>query len=164
MVVDGDVVDAFGDFEFFLARLRHAVLIDGQHDDRCVVVFCQLENLIGFIATGFEMSRVNETTSGCGLQCNFKNIEFGGVNHKRNVHAHFELLDDLAHELHFVGAFGDGAGNVEGVRAVLDLFTGDLQNGVVILLEQEPLELARALGVESLAKQGGGRILSHGDR
>ena len=52
-----------------------------------------------------------------GLEGDFEHIEFGGVDHERNVHAHFEFLDDLAHEFHFVGAFGDGAGNVEGVRA-----------------------------------------------
>ncbi|MBV6467369.1 MAG: hypothetical protein PGMFKBFP_02723 [Anaerolineales bacterium] len=125
MVVDGDVVDALGDFEFFLARLCHTILVNCQHDDGGVVLFRQCENFIRFGATRFEMSRVDETTPRRGLQCDFENVEFGGVDHERNVHAHFEFLDDLAHEFGFVGAFGDGAGNVEGVRAAVHLFASD---------------------------------------
>jgi hypothetical protein len=50
MVVDGDIVDAFGDFEFFLAGLGHAVLVNGQDDDGGVVFFGQFEDLVGFVA------------------------------------------------------------------------------------------------------------------
>ena len=54
--VDGDIVDALGDFEFSFAGLCHAILVNGHDDDRGVVCFCQRKNFIGFRATRFEMS------------------------------------------------------------------------------------------------------------
>ena len=47
VVVDGNVVDAFGDFEFFLAGLRHAVFVNRQNDDGGIMFFCKFENFIG---------------------------------------------------------------------------------------------------------------------
>ena len=51
MVVDGDIIDSFCDFEFFLASLRHAAFVDRQHDHRRVVFLGEFENLICFVAT-----------------------------------------------------------------------------------------------------------------
>ena len=96
--------------------------------DGGVVFFCQCENLIGFVAARFKMCRVDETASRRGLERDFEHIQFGGVDHQRNIHAHLEFLDDLAHQFDFVGAFGDGAGNVQGVRAEFDLFARDLED------------------------------------
>jgi hypothetical protein len=161
MVVNGNIVDSFGDFQFLLTGLCHPVFINCQHDHGCVVFFCQGKDLISLGAACFEMRRVDETSSRRGLQGDFKNIQFSRIDHERDIHAHFEFLDHLAHQLHFVGTLGDCTGDVQGVCAVIDLFPGDLQDRIIILLEQEPLELARALGIEPLAKQGWRRILSH---
>ena len=110
------------------------------------------------------MGRVDEAASRRSFQCDFEHVQLGGVDHERDIHAHLQFLDDLAHQLHFVRALGDGAGDIECMRAEVHLLTGNFQNAVIILFEQEPLELARALGVQPLAEQGGRRVLPHGDR
>src|SRR6266545_7892136 len=110
------------------------------------------------------MRRVDETASRRGLERGFKHIKFSSINDEWNVHAHLKFLDDLPHQLHFVWAFGDGAGDIEGVRAKVYLFAGDLQNAIVIFFEQESLEFARALCVEALSEESWRRILSHQSR
>ncbi len=163
MFVDGDVVDAFGNFELFLARFGHAILVDGQYDDGSVVFLSQCKDLFGFLRPGFKVGGVDQAAAGGRLERNLEHVQFGGVDHQWDVHAHFELLDHLAHQFDFVGALSDGGGDVERVRTVFHLLAGDLKDGVVIFLEQQPLELAGTLRVAALADQGWRGILSHGN-
>ncbi len=56
VIIDCDVVDAFGDLEFFITRLGHAILVDGEHDHSRVMSLCQCKYLICFFAARFKMS------------------------------------------------------------------------------------------------------------
>ena len=90
--------------------------------------FGQGENLVGFAAAGFQMGGIDQAAPGSGLEGGLEHIQFGGVDHQRHIHAHLQFLDHLAHQLDFVGAFGDGGGNIQGMRAEGDLFAGDLED------------------------------------
>ncbi len=125
VVVNSDVINPFGNFQFTGSRLGHAVFINGQDDHSRVVCFGQRKNLIGFGTTGFKMSRIDETASGGGLERHFEYIQFGSVDYQWNFNAHFQFLDRFAHQFHFVGALGDGAGDIKSVRAKIDLLAGD---------------------------------------
>ena len=163
MIVNSNVVNPPGNFQLSLCGLCHAVLIDRQNDHRRVVFPGKGEDLIGFFTTRFKMSGVDQTTSRCSLQSDFKHIHFGGVDHERNIHTHLQLLHNLAHQLGFVRALGDGDGNIQRVCTARHLFTSNVEDAIVIFFEQQTLELARTLRVTTFTKQGRGGVLSHGD-
>ncbi len=137
MFVHGDIIDALGHFQFALAGFCHAAFVNGQDDDRGVVFFGEFENFVGFFAPGFKMGRVDETAPRRGLEGDFQHVQFGGVNHQRQVNAgRNQFADDLAHEIRLVAALGDGHGNIQPVRAVIHLVAGDCQDGVPIFSQQ----------------------------
>ena len=86
-------------------------------------------------------------------------LGLGRVDHDRRFDGHREQLDDLRHLLGFVGALGDGDADVEHVRARLHLLARDVGDRLVVVGEQQPLHLARALRVHALADEQRLRIL-----
>ena len=158
----GDFVDAPGYFQFTLGSLGHAAFVNGQTKHSGVVALGQGKDLIGFGAPGFQVGGVEQATAGGRLEGDLHHVRFGGVNHQRHIHAHFEFLDHLAHQLALVGTLRHSHGNVQGVRAPRNLGTRQLQDSVVIFGQQDLLELAAALGVAAFADQERGRILNEG--
>ncbi len=110
------------------------------------------------------MGRIDQAAARRRLEGELQHIELGRVDHQRDIHSHFELLDDPAHQFDFVRSFGDCAGDIQRVGATRNLFTGKFQNPVVILLQQHFLESARALRIAALAEEGRRRILVHQGR
>ena len=163
MLVDSDVVDPPGHFQLAVSFPGHALFVNRQDDDSGIMGFCQRKDPVRLEPTRFEMRRVDQAAPGGGFEGGFKHVQLGGIDHQRHFNAHLQFFDRLAHQFHFVGALGDGTGDVEGVRAKIDLLAGDFQDRVIVFLKQQALELLAALGIAALPDQQGRRVLAHGD-
>ncbi len=163
MFVDGDIVDAPGDFQLAFAGFGHARFVNRQDDDRGIMFFGEFENFVGFFAPRFKMGRVDETAPRRGFERDFQHVQLGGVDDQRQVNARRDqFADDLLHQAGFVAALGNGNGDVEAVRAVVHLVAGNAQDGIPVFGQQKAFEGAAALGVAAFANQEGGGVLLHG--
>ena len=158
----GNLVDAAGNLQFVLGGLRHALLIDGQHQHGGVVRLRQGEDPLGARRPAFQMGRVEHAAPGGRLEGQFHHIRLGCVDHQWHFDARGQFLDHLAHHFGFVGALGDRHGNIQGMRPAFHLFAAQLQNRVIVFSQQEALEFAAALGIAAFADQQRRRLLLHG--
>ncbi len=151
MLVDGVAVDALGDLELALARLRHRLLVDRQRDQRGAVGLGQRDDEVELVAAGLEVDRVDDRPPGVLLERGLHHVGLGRVDLDRRRLGEGDPLDDLAHLLVLVLALGQRDAEVEHVGAALDLVLGDLDEAVVVVGQQqllgglrEPCELTRS--------------------
>ena len=111
----------------------------------------------------FEVHRVDDRTPRVVLQGDLDDARFGGVDHQRRFGRLREFAHHLAHLHVFIRALGERDADVEDVRAAFDLLARDQRDRVVILLEQQALDLARALRVDAFADDQRPRFLFERD-
>ncbi len=163
VLVDDDVADALGDLQLALRGLRHPRLVDRQRDDRRARFFHQRHHRVDLHAAVLEVDRVDHRAARVDLQRGFDHLGFGGVDDQRRFDRLREALDDRRHLHVFVGALGERGADVEQVRAAFDLAARDERDLVVVVGEQQPFDLARALAVDALADQQDGAVLLERD-
>ena len=161
MLVHGNIVDAARHLQLLIGDLGHAALINRQHDHRRVVLLGQRKNLIRLAAPALQVRRVDHAAAGSGFQRRLQYIHLGGVDHQRRLYASRQLLDHPPHQLKLIRPFGHRGRNIQRVRPILHLLAANLQDGIVIFSQQQPLELLTALGVAALANQQRRRLLVH---
>ncbi len=148
-----------GDLDLALGGLRHPDLVDRQRDQRRPVGLGQRDHLVGLVAAGLEVDRVDDRPAGDRLQGRLQHLRLGRVDLDRRRLGQRDPLRDRAHLLVLVLALGQRHAEVEHVGAAFDLVFGDLDEAVVVVGEQQLLGLARALRVDPLADQGRARLL-----
>ena len=159
VLVAGDLLQALGDLDLALRGLRHPDLVDRQRDQRRPVRLRQRDHLVGLLAPGLEVDRVDDRPPGNRLQRRLQHLGLGRVDLDRRRLGQRDPLRDGAHLLVLVLALGQGDAEVEHVGAAFDLVFGDLDEAVVVVGEQQFLRLFRALRVDPLADQGRARLL-----
>ena len=115
-------------------------------------------------APGFEVNRVDDRAAGIVLQRGLEHFRLGRVDHERRLDRLGEPANELAHLLVFVGPLGQRAADVEHVRAALDLLARHEHDVVVAVLEQQTLDLARALRVDAFADDAAAAAAARGRR
>jgi len=149
-------------FQLARGRLGHAALVDRQADHRGVVAPGQVEDALGLGRSRFQVGGIEQAAPRRGLQRHFHHFWLGGVEHQRHAHHRRQRLDHFAHQVAFVGAFGQRHAHVQAVRAAVHLLPGDLQNSIHVFGHHHLLELGAALRVQPLADQERRRHLLHG--
>ncbi len=132
--------------------MGHALFVDGHRDGGRAVAGNQRHGPVDLVAApAFQRHRVDDGAARIHRQRRVQHIGLGGVDHQRQLDIHRQLLDQLDHLLFFVGALGHGHAHVEHMRAAVQLFARHLDHAVVIVVEQQPLDLAGAKRVDALA-------------
>ena len=158
-------VDAAGDLDFAVGRVRHALLVDGHGDHERAVLLGQPEHEVSLLAAALEVERVEDRAARVGLQRQHR------ARRARCCRCTSGASTDDLRRLTtstiwcgFVDAFGQRHAHVEQVRATLDLVARDAEHAVVLVGQQQALDFATALGVDPLADQRRRRVLAQLER
>ena len=159
VLVAAQLLQALGDLELALRRLRHADLVDRQRDQAGAVGERERHDAVGLGAAGLEVDRVDDRAAGDLLERGLDDLGLGRVDLDRRGLRERDALDDAAHLLGLVVALDERDAEVEHVGAAVDLVLGDLVEAVVVVGQQHLLGLARALRVDALADHRRARLL-----
>ncbi len=150
MTVAGEVMQPMRNRELALDLLGHALLVDGERDDRGAEAAGKLEALGRRRLAILEIDRVDHGLAAIEAQRRLEHRQLGRIDHQRRVHRAAHARHRLAHIGDLVAA-DEGGAEVKRVRALLDLVAGHLDAAVPIALLLELAELAGAVGVAALA-------------
>ena len=141
--------------------MRHPLLVD-RHGDRCgTIARHQRQDAVDLCAAPtLERDRIDHCPARVDLQRCLEHLGLGGVDHQRQLDVHRQLLEQPDHLILLVGALGHRHAHIEQVRTAIDLLARDLQCAVVIVLQQQALDLARAKRVDPLADHRWRRLLA----
>ena len=159
VLVAAQLLQALGDLELALGRLRHPDLVDRQRDQAGAVGERERHDAVGLVAAGLEVDRVDDRAAGDLLERGLDDLGLGRVDLDRRGLRERDALGDAAHLLVLVVALDQRDAEVEHVRAAVDLVLGDLVQAVVVVGQQHLLGLARALRVHALADHRRPRLL-----
>jgi len=95
------------------------------------------------------------------LESGLHHAVLGGVDHERGLDRLCELLHHPRHLLGFIRALRERHAHVQHVRAAAGLLARHFDDRVVVVLQQQLLDLAAALAVDTLADHGRAGILDH---
>ncbi len=154
ILVGGDLVDAFGDLDLALDRLRHALLVNGQRHHRRAMLARQRQHRIDALPPVFQVDRVDDGAARIGLQRGLHHTGLGGVDHQRRLDAHLQLLDRAAASARASSARSVSATQTSSTCAPPSTCSrATCKKRVVVVGQQRLLHLAAALRVDALAHQ-----------
>ena len=139
---DADPMDPARDLELPLRRLGHPLLVDRQRDQDRPVEHRERNHLIDPPAPVLEVDRVDDCPPGTALERGPDHGGLGRVDRERRRHSLGQELDQRAHLLGLVGPLGQRDANVQQVGAAFDLLASDLEDGLVVVGEEQALDLA----------------------
>ena len=152
------------DLQLPRGRLRHPLFIYGQGHDRRTVLDGVGDHRIDAGATVLQVDGVDDRPTGELLERGLDDVDLGRIDDQRRRDTLRQQLDQGAHLLALVLPLRQRDAHIQEVRSAFHLVTGDAQDLVVVVVEQQPLHLPRPLTVHPLADQGGGGVLRHGER
>ncbi len=161
----GDLGDAAGDLKLALGGMRHAFFVDRHRDRGRAVARDQRHGAVDFVAAAaFERERVDDSTARVDFERRLQDVGLGGVDDQRQLDVHRQLLDQLDHLLFFVGALGHRHADVEDMCPRVYLLARHLEQAIVVVVQQQALDFARAERVDALADHRGRRFLAQRGR
>ncbi len=163
-LVTGEVVDAARDLDLAFRRPCHALLIDGQGDHARAMVAHRRQHRVAADTSVLQVDAVDNAASRVDLERRLDDVGIGAVDDQRRIDAHLQRLDDGAHLIRLIAAFGDRDAQVERMRATFDLRPRDLQDAVIVVREEQTLDGARPLGIDPLTDEQRRRLLTQVDR
>ena len=156
----GDGGQALGDLELALGRMRHARLVDGHRHRRRAVAGNEGHDFVDFLtAATLERYRVDDGAARVACQGCLEHVLLGGVDDEGKFNVHGEFFDQRHHLFAFVAALGHGHTDIEHVRAAVDLFAGHFEHTVVVVVDEQAFDFARAQRIDALADHGQRAVL-----
>ena len=107
----------------------------------------------------FQIHRIEDAPPAVELKPSFHHLRIGAVEHNGRFHLSDEALDHFVH-IGRAGSPNEIDAYIEHVRAILHLILGHRDQAVPVVLLEQPLELARAVGVGALGDDEITRILT----
>jgi len=151
VILSRQVNQTSGNLQLAFSGFCHSLFINCQSHYSRTVLPCQGEYAPRFGVASFKIGGVDQTPPRGSLKSNFNHIWFSGVDHEWHGHFKRQTLDQAAHHIGFVAAFGNRDTDIQGVRAKIHLVLSDLEHAVVILSQQQAFESPGALSVEPFA-------------
>ena len=145
-------VDPLGDLKLARGRLGHAclrILVDRERHARRAVAAQHRADACHALLAVLEVDRVDDAPTAGALQARLEHVGIGRIEHERRIDLPHVAAHDLAHVAHAIAAHEVHA-QVEHLAAVADFLAGHAHEAIPVLLVDQALELAAAVGVRAL--------------
>ena len=87
-LVNSNIIDPLGDFQFALDRFGHPLFINRQDHQGSIVLFGNPKNSLHLLRAGFQVGGIQQTSARRHFEGGFHHIRLGGIDHQRRFHAH----------------------------------------------------------------------------